>query len=127
MKIGITSKGQKYRIPFKNFSIKKIVLNFSVNKKGCNYFVSEGNILYKLNIFFFPNNLLLMPQSVGYINMILKICREVNDENVEMLNRQSSRSKVKRIRKIINVQIENTSTIYNMFVDGYISEKSNSN
>ena len=68
-----------------------------------------------------------MPQSVGYVDIILKICREVNDENVEMLNKQRSKTKVKRIRKVINVQIENTSIIYNIFIEGYISEKSISN
>ena len=127
MKIEITSKGQKYRIPFKNFSLKEMVLNFSVKKKGCNYFVSEGNILYKLNILFFPNTLMLMPQNVGYVDMILKLCREVNDENIEMLNKQNSEEKMKRIRKVIYVQIENTNIIYNMFVDGYITGKINSN
>ena len=91
--------------------MKVMVLNFSVNKKGCNYFVSEGDILYKLNILFFPNNLLLMPQSVGYVDMILKIRRKVNYENIEMLNKQSSGTKVQRIRKIINIQIEKTGII----------------
>jgi hypothetical protein len=33
VKIEITSKGQKYRIPFKNFSIKEMVLNFMLIKK----------------------------------------------------------------------------------------------
>jgi hypothetical protein len=36
-----------------------------------------------------------MPQSVGYVDIILKICREVNDENVEMLNKQSFKAEVK--------------------------------
>lgn len=130
IKIEIQSKGQRYRLPFKNYSLKEMTIEFSINKKynlNDYYYPSLGSHAYKVNILFFPSCLSIPPQSVSYVEMIIKVCLVTNDENnnhVSNRSGQQNQKKYKKIRKIVNMKVLNTSLNYSMFIDGFVCEKS---
>lgn len=130
IKIEIQSKGQKYRLPFKNYSLKEMSIEFTINKKynlNDYYYSSLDSKAYKVNILFFPSCLSIPPQSVSYVEMIIKVCLVTNDENnnhISNNNGQQNQRKDKNIRKIVNMKVMNTSLNYSMFIDGFVSEKS---
>lgn len=119
IKIELKSKGQKYRIPFRNYSLKDIKLNFVINNaksKGKDYYISSDNKIYKFMFIFFPNELIVTPQTTVYVDMIIKVSLEKeNNENL-------IKNKNNKIRKVINANISDTEISYFLLVDGYIEE-----
>lgn len=129
VKIEIQSKGQRYRLPFKNYSLKEMTIEFSINKKynlSDYYYSSLYSQAYKVNILFFPSSLSIPPQSVSYVEMIIKVCLITNDENSNHgsnTNIPQNKRNNKKVRKIVNMKVMNTSLNYSMFIDGFVCEK----
>ena len=121
IKVELLSKGQKYNLPFKNFSMKEITVELSINKKYNNdLYYSDNAQVYKVNVMFFPNILTIAPQSVSFAEMIIKVCKESNKENNNNANAQSRKCK---IRKWVTIKIKETNICYSMFIDGVVKEK----
>ena len=124
IKVELLSKGQKYKLPFKNFSLKDITIELSINKKYNNdYYYSENAKVYKVNIMFFPNTLAIPAQSVSYAEMIIKVCKESNKENNN--NGNTPRKQINKIRKVVNIKVQNTNVSYCMFIEGLVKEEEN--
>ena len=121
IKVELLSKGQKYNLPFKNFSMKEITVELSIKKKYNNdLYYSDNAQVYKVNVMFFPNILTIAPQSVSFAEMIIKVCKESNKENNNIANAQSRKCK---IRKWVTIKIKETNICYSMFIDGVVKEK----
>ena len=125
IKVELRSKGQKYKLPFKNFSMKEITVELSINKKYNNdFYYSDNAQVYKVNVMFFPNTLTIAPQSVSFAEMIIKVCKESNKENNNSANTASKKCTGK-IRKWVTMKIQKSNICYSMFIDGVVKEEKN--
>lgn len=109
----VKTKGQKFRIPFKNSSNKDIEVEFSIDKNNTlshSVFIFEENY-YECQFLFFPNFLVVPSQGSNYIDIVAKIKRAKLDENIE-------ESKItNKVRKIIAAKIKNSTIFYTFFTE----------
>lgn len=119
----IKSKGQKFKLPFKNASLKDMQIEFSIDtkvSKSLSIFVFEESY-YECQFVIFPSLLDIPSQSTGYIDLLAKIRRIKNDEN---LNLEKLKEKIndsnRKIRKIIIGKLMGASVVYNFFVEAQV-------
>jgi hypothetical protein len=111
LKLEIKSKGQKFRIPFKNISAKDIEIEFSLDVKNNSSVFIINDKFYECQFLFFPNTICVDSHSTGYIDLIAKIKKANMDENID-----ESRIKDK-VRKVILAKIKDSSIFYPFFVE----------
>jgi hypothetical protein len=117
----IKSKGQKFRLPFKNASLKDMLIEISIEtcvSKNSSVFGFDDNY-YECQFFIFPSLLEIPAQSMGSIDLIAKIRRIKNDENLDKL-KLSGKLNSNKVRKIILGKIKGASVVYNFFVEAQI-------
>ncbi len=115
----IKSKGQKFKIPFKNFSIKDIEIEFIFEKSLYNNIFCYSNKFYECQFLCFPNKIYISSQGVIEIDLIAKIkkFKTNHNENFDI-------SKIgNRIRKVLIAKIKNASVYYSFFIEATFIKK----
>jgi hypothetical protein len=119
LSVEIKSKGQKFRIPFKNLSLKDIEIEFSLDKtKNNSIFTVDGCEFYECQFIFFPKSMLIGSQQNSTLELIAKVKKVRKDENVE------DRKNTSQVRKVILAKIKNLDVIYSFFVEVWLKTNS---
>jgi hypothetical protein len=113
IKLDLKSKGQKFRIPFKNLSIKDMEIEFFLDKVKNNNIFTYNDNFYECQFLFFPKVLELQAQSTSSIDLIAKISKKKVDENLDDTKIYS------KVRKVIIAKIKNSSVHYSFFVEAF--------
>ncbi len=110
LKIETKSKGQKFKIPFKNFSLLDMELDIIIERKfNENTFCLNGNI-YQCQFYCFPNTFTINSQSTTSIDLVAKVTKAL-DENI---NTQPVSNK---IRKVLIAKVKNANIFYTFFIE----------
>lgn len=122
VRLELKSKGQRYRLPFKNMAIKDLEIEIGIdskkNKTDSFWYNYE---YYKCQFVFFPNHLIVPAQGVSNLEMIAKISKGIIDENSQASscpNQLNQRS----IRKIITAKVKGTKVAYSFFLEAFLFE-----
>jgi len=119
LSVEIKTKGQKFRIPFKNLSLKDIEIEFSLDKtKSHSLFTVDGCEFYECQFIFFPKSMWIGSQQISTLELIAKVKKVRKDENVE------ERKKSSQVRKVIIAKIKNVDVIYSFFVEVWLKTNS---
>lgn len=116
----IKSKGQKFKIPFKNFSLKDMEIELIFEKLPINKTIFHiGEKYYECQFLCFPNRLAIPSHGVCEIELIAKIkkFKVSNTENFVV-------TKIgKKIRKVLIAKVKNASVYYSFFIEASFIKK----
>lgn len=105
-------KGQKIKIPFKNFSLKDLEIQFYFERNtSLQNKVFIGGNLYEAQFVCFPFKLVIPSHSTGYLELVVKVNRIKQDENLEVLKNKSM------IRKVLIAKVTNANAFYTFFLE----------
>ncbi len=110
IKLEIKSKGQKYKVPFRNLSLLDMELDIIIERKfNDNTFTINGDI-YQCQFYCFPNSLIINSHTTTYIDLIAKVTKATN-ENI------NTSSLSNRIRKVLIAKVKNANIFYTFFIE----------
>ncbi len=110
----LKTKGQKFRVPFKNASCKDMEIDFSLDTINNNSIFTVKDNVYDCQFMLFPNKLNIQPGSTQSIDIIAKIRKVKSDENQNMDKYQN------KVRKIIIAKLQNSDVFYSFFTEAQI-------
>lgn len=110
LKIEIKSKGQKFKIPFKNKSLLDMELDIIIERKFSNNIFSINGNIYQCQFYCFPNTLRIDSHTTISIDLIAKITK-ASDENIntDMISN--------KIRKVLIAKVKNVNIFYTFFIE----------
>lgn len=105
-------KGQKIKIPFKNFSLKDLEIQFYFEGNTIlQNKLNIGGIFYEAQFICFPSKLVIPSHSTGYLELVVKVIRIKNDENLDVLRNKNV------IRKVLVAKVTNAHAFYTFFLE----------
>jgi hypothetical protein len=108
LKVELKTKGQKFKIPFKNLSLLDLDLDIIIEKKfSDNFFILNGSS-YQCQFYCFPNNITINSHQTATIDLIAKITK-VSDENLKPI--------FNKIRKVLIAKVKNANVCYTFFIE----------
>lgn len=122
IRIELKTKGQRYRLPFRNMALKDIEIEIMIDSKKNKTDSFWYNYEYfKCQFLFFPNNLTIPAQSVSNLEMIAKVSKGIVDENRQPSSSANQLNK-RSFRKIITVKVKGTKVTYSFFLEAFLFE-----
>ena len=106
------TKGQKVKIPFRNYSLKDLEIEFYFEKNSSiQNKVLINNQLCESQFMCFPSNVVISSHTTTYLELVIKVLRIKQDENFDTLKNKSV------IRKILIARIKNADVYYTFFLE----------
>jgi hypothetical protein len=110
LKIEIKAKGQKFKVPFKNFSLLDMELDIIIERKfNDNTFLINGET-YQCQFYCFPKTLIINSHSTTSIDLIAKVTKSF-DENL------NTSYLTNKIRKVLIAKVKNANIFYTFFIE----------
>jgi hypothetical protein len=110
LKLEVKSKGQKFKIHFKNLSLLDMDLDIIIERKfNDNSFKINGNF-YQCQFYCFPNTLTINSHNTTSIDLIAKVTK-ASEENINNM------SLTNRIRKVLIAKVKNANIFYTFFIE----------
>jgi hypothetical protein len=106
------TKGQKVKIPFRNFSLKDLEIEFYFERNsGLQNKVFVNNQLYDAQFVCFPSNLVISSHATAFLELVVKVLKAKQDENIEILKNKNL------IRKVLIAKVKNANAYYTFFLE----------
>lgn len=112
IKLNTQIKGQKIKIPFRNYSLKDLDIEFYFEKNtNLQNKVFINNQLFEAQFICFPSNIVIPSHTTAYLELVIKVLRIKQDENCNMLKNKNL------IRKVLIAKIRNANAFYTFFLE----------
>jgi hypothetical protein len=110
VQIEVKSKGQKFKIPFKNMSMVDLDLDIILEKKFNDNLFTYREEVYQCQFICFPGNLTVSAQSTSTLDLIAKVTKASDDTD-------DKRNLGNKIRKVLIAKVRNANVFYTFFVE----------
>jgi hypothetical protein len=104
----IKAKGQRFKIPFKNLSLVDLELDFILEKKFNDNIFKHNSSTYQCQFICFPNNLTIPAQATSTLDLIAKITKIEQEQQV-----------ADRIRKVLIAKARNANVFFTFFIEAF--------
>jgi len=106
------SKGQKIKIPFRNFSLKDMQIEFYFERNT--QFQNKVNInnqVYDAQFLCFPSTLVIPSHSTTFLELVVKVLKSRHDENFQLIKNKNM------IRKVLVAKVKDANAYYTFFLE----------
>jgi hypothetical protein len=113
IQVEIKSKGQKYKIPFKNLSLVDLEIDLMLEKKFNDNIVKIDRELYQCQFICFPGNLIVPAQGTVTLDLVAKVTKIEANENI------NEEKLTNMIRKVLIAKVRGANVFYTFFVEAF--------
>jgi len=110
--LNTSSKGQKVKIPFRNFSLKDFDIEFYFERNtALQNKILINNQMFEAQFLCFPSVLVMPSHSTTFLELVVKVIKVRQDENSHLIKNKNM------IRKVLIAKVKNANAYYTFFLE----------